>query len=84
MSTELEYMKSLSIIQDVFKKPLQAAVASNRFGFPVFFFFPFFSYCPCEVFACHPKADFYVKPAKVKLNSWLNAFFEFGLGFVAV
>lgn len=30
LSTELTYMKSLSIIQDVFKKPLQAALASNR------------------------------------------------------
>jgi len=30
LSTELAYMKCLSIIQDVFKKPLQAALASNR------------------------------------------------------
>ena len=30
LSTELTYMNSLSIIQDVFKKPLQASLASNR------------------------------------------------------
>ncbi|KAJ7394357.1 epithelial cell transforming sequence 2 oncoprotein-like [Desmophyllum pertusum] len=30
LSTELTYMKCLSIIQDVFKKPLQASLASNR------------------------------------------------------
>ena len=65
MSSELEYMKSLSIIQDVFKKPLQAAVASNRFAFPFLSCFCF-SYCPCEVFVFHPKAkaDFYVKTGK--------------------
>lgn len=42
LSSELEYMKSLSIIQDVFKKPLQAAVASNRFAFP---FLSCFCFC---------------------------------------
>lgn len=30
LSTELTYMNGLSIIQDVFKKPLQASLASNR------------------------------------------------------
>ncbi|XP_066028744.1 epithelial cell-transforming sequence 2 oncogene-like isoform X2 [Pocillopora verrucosa] len=30
LSTEVEYMRCLSIIQDVFKKPLQASLASNR------------------------------------------------------
>ncbi|XP_020620781.1 epithelial cell-transforming sequence 2 oncogene-like [Orbicella faveolata] len=30
LSTELTYMSGLSIIQDVFKKPLQASLASNR------------------------------------------------------
>ncbi|XP_073236115.1 epithelial cell-transforming sequence 2 oncogene-like [Porites lutea] len=30
LSTELTYMRNLSIIQDVFKKPLEAALASNR------------------------------------------------------
>lgn len=30
LSTEVEYMRCLSIIRDVFKKPLQASLASNR------------------------------------------------------
>jgi len=30
LSTELTYMNDLSIIQDAFKKPLQASLASNR------------------------------------------------------
>ena len=30
LSTEVTYMNALSIIQDVFKKPLQASLASNR------------------------------------------------------
>ena len=30
LSTEVTYMNGLSIIQDVFKKPLQASLASNR------------------------------------------------------
>ena len=33
LSTELTYMRNLSIMQDVFKKPLEAALASNRFAF---------------------------------------------------
>ena len=33
LSTELTYMRNLSIIEDVFKKPLEAALASNRFAF---------------------------------------------------
>lgn len=30
LSTEVTYMNGLSILQDVFKKPLQASLASNR------------------------------------------------------
>lgn len=36
LSSELTYMKHLSIIQSVFKKPLEAALASNRL--PLLFF----------------------------------------------